>query len=739
MQKIMKVYSSVVVSDLSNDLIQSVDVMYYLSSSSTSLSGGSWVSDPPDWVEGKYYWQKTVTTFKDDSISESDPVCITGAKGSTGTGIVSITEEYYLSTSKESPTGGSWVTNPPAWENGKYIWTRSKIVYSNPSSTEYTTPYCDSSWEAANDVKEDLESQIEEVKSTVSGVSSKVDAVEKSITNKVWQDDITDAINTYDGSTTQILRDRVTEVEQDIDGLTTKVSDVESTVSKKADDSTVTTLSEKVTKMEQDSESFKVTVQNTYVTNDSLSNSLNDYSTTEQMNSAIEAKADEITLSVSSHYATKGEVEDTKSELSLKDDEISQKVTDNTGKITSLTTDLTGITERVEDAEGNISEQTQRVDSIESEIKDARGNSASLKIELDGIKSSVTDLDSEIQTTIEQTDEIRLMVESLEIGGRNLIRNSTFNYDIIGWVIQSGTVYNVISDEVYGNCLQFSHTALGDTGNNRFYQIDFACGGSHINGEEYTLSFYAKADSAITLKAGNVNDLKTFELTTEWIRHSVTYTSTSTGSLTFYVSAANVNAYITQIQLEYGNIPSDWRPASEDLESEVEENYASFNVSINEINSTVASTNEELSEVKQAADEISTEIRDATGSYTLKETFEQVTSKITDAETNMSTQLQQTADGLSVSISSLQDQLSIINKHFEFTDEGLIISSGNSNIKIKLDNEEGLQFLDGETVVAYMDEQKLVITSSEIFESIQIGNFAFTPMDNGSLSFGKIK
>lgn len=75
-----------------------------------------------------------------------------GNTGATGTGISSITEEYYLSTSKTTQTGGSWLTTCPAWQSGKYIWTRSKIVYKDPAKTEYTTPVCSSEWEAVNDV-----------------------------------------------------------------------------------------------------------------------------------------------------------------------------------------------------------------------------------------------------------------------------------------------------------------------------------------------------------------------------------------------------------------------------------------------------------------------------------------------------------------------------------------------------------------------------------------------------------
>ena len=77
---------------------------------------------------------------------------IQGEQGGSGKGISSITEEFYLSTSKTSQTGGSWVTTPPTWVSGKYIWTRSKIVYTNPSSTVYTTPLCSSEWEAVNGI-----------------------------------------------------------------------------------------------------------------------------------------------------------------------------------------------------------------------------------------------------------------------------------------------------------------------------------------------------------------------------------------------------------------------------------------------------------------------------------------------------------------------------------------------------------------------------------------------------------
>ena len=145
--------------------VSTTDVEYYLSTSSTSLSGGSWVTTAPAWMNGKYMWSRTKVVLNNGTPTykpSANGTCIAGATGSigatgstgaTGKGITSITEEYYLSTSKTSQVGGSWVTTPPTWSTGKYMWTRSKIVYNNPTSTVDTTAVVDSSWEAVNEIK----------------------------------------------------------------------------------------------------------------------------------------------------------------------------------------------------------------------------------------------------------------------------------------------------------------------------------------------------------------------------------------------------------------------------------------------------------------------------------------------------------------------------------------------------------------------------------------------------------
>ncbi|WP_065218070.1 MULTISPECIES: hypothetical protein [Butyricimonas] len=61
-----------------------------------------------------------------------------GDKGDTGTagkGVKSVTEQYYLSTSSTTQTGGSWSSTMPAWTTGKYLWTRLITTYTDDSTT----------------------------------------------------------------------------------------------------------------------------------------------------------------------------------------------------------------------------------------------------------------------------------------------------------------------------------------------------------------------------------------------------------------------------------------------------------------------------------------------------------------------------------------------------------------------------------------------------------------------------
>ena len=177
-----------------NSTVAQVDVEYYLSDSNLTLTGGSWSTEAPPWVDGKYMWSRQKITYVDGTYNISNTTCIAGATGPkgedgakgdkgdkgdtgsqgpqgeqgpqgntgpTGTGVNSLTEEYAISDSKTTAPTTGWSTTQPSWSDSYYIWTRTKIVYKNPTSTKYTDPICSTVNDAYNDLALKINGKIE--------------------------------------------------------------------------------------------------------------------------------------------------------------------------------------------------------------------------------------------------------------------------------------------------------------------------------------------------------------------------------------------------------------------------------------------------------------------------------------------------------------------------------------------------------------------------------------------------
>ena len=64
-----------------------------------------------------------------------------GTKGDDGVSVTSTEVEYYLSTSETELSGGTWQPTAPTITDGTYLWSRTKITYSD-GQTAYTGAYC---------------------------------------------------------------------------------------------------------------------------------------------------------------------------------------------------------------------------------------------------------------------------------------------------------------------------------------------------------------------------------------------------------------------------------------------------------------------------------------------------------------------------------------------------------------------------------------------------------------------
>lgn len=142
-----------------NNGLSNVNVQYYLSTSNTTLSGGTWSDNAPSWVDGKYMWSRTKVTNAKGEVSYEPSIngtCIAGATGATGKDgingkdgvngksitIKSKAIEYQASTSGTSAPTGTWTTTIPNVNKGSYLWTRTTVTYSDDTNTvSYSVAY----------------------------------------------------------------------------------------------------------------------------------------------------------------------------------------------------------------------------------------------------------------------------------------------------------------------------------------------------------------------------------------------------------------------------------------------------------------------------------------------------------------------------------------------------------------------------------------------------------------------
>lgn len=134
---------------------------------------------------------------------------------------------------------------------------------------------------------------------------------------------------------------------------------------------------------------------------------------------------------------------------------------------------------------------------------------------------------------------------------------------------------------------------------------------------------------------------------------------------------------------------------------------------------------------------------DAMKSYTTTNAFNEYRELV-------STQFKQTADDFTFQFNNITGDITKLNgetnaqfqeieKYIRFENGNIVLGQTGNQITLRIQNDRILFIQDNnvDNPVAYLSDNKLYITDAEILNSIQLGNFAFKPRQNGSLSFGK--
>ncbi|PQG90635.1 hypothetical protein CUS23_08360 [Enterococcus faecalis] len=255
-----------------NKSVKSSVVTYAVGTSGTTAPTSGWQSTVPSVSSTQYLWTRTVFTLQDNSATTSYSVSkqgtkgdrgdtgatgATGATGSPGTPgqnaptITSVREQFYLSTSNTSQTGGSWSNTIPTWSSGKYYWTRVVTTYSD-SSTTTSTAVLDQGLNQSLVSALEAKSVTETLTTTVNQHATKIELAATNITN--LQGRMTTAESTLTVQAGQIAAKAS---QTSVDSLTGRISSAEASLTvqageivSKASQSSVDALTGRVTSAE---------------------------------------------------------------------------------------------------------------------------------------------------------------------------------------------------------------------------------------------------------------------------------------------------------------------------------------------------------------------------------------------------------------------------------------------------------------------------------------------------------
>lgn len=255
---------------------------------------------------------------------------------------------------------------------------------------------------------------------------------------------------------------------------------------------------------------------------------------------------------------------------------------------------------------------------------------------------------SSFRTTVSETYATKSAVDSIQIGGRNLLYDSTGNIKN-GW---SGNTVITVDGGISGNSLAISRT--GYSGNARYFGTSKKCYLTDFEvGISYTLSAWIKVRSDIELdgngyvmarfRSADNAKLHILSLTVnsktekdKWVYYENTWTinDSDISKLECVALALDKNGMIEacNIKLEKGTKATDWSPAPEDTTAEItslsskqsslEQTVDGFKTTVESTYATNDSVTQKVSAVEQKADKISWIVKSGTSASSMELTSE---------------------------------------------------------------------------------------------------------------------
>lgn len=286
---------------------------------------------------------------------------------------------------------------------------------------------------------------------------------------------------------------------------------------------------------------------------------------------------------------------------------------------------------------------TQEYESYKTTVN---GEIATAKSRLNAAESSISVMKGQIALKVEQTD-IEEAVNNIQVGGRNLLRNSTFNEGLKYWVARSEYAAVVREGRNGENCLKqvgklrtdstITHSTVFSVKTGECYTLSgWAKGANIVKGTtNYFVSIYAsfygtddewKAQEAIL--SGDM------PLTDDWERKVLTFQIPNVAGITsmrisIYARDFTGTIWWDDIQLEKGNKATDWSPALEDIAediAEVDGKFINYSTTV-QMNAAITAAKDSITSTVSRTYATKTEVSSVSGKVTSLESWKQEASQ----------------------------------------------------------------------------------------------------------------
>ncbi|WP_144772135.1 hypothetical protein [Enterococcus casseliflavus] len=111
-------------------------VATYAQSTSGTIPPTTWSATRPNVPAGQYLWTRVVTTYTDNTTSETQTPTLMGEVGDSGVSVTGTQVQFVQTSSTTEPTSG-WSTTRPTPVPGQWLWTRTRNKFSNNTYSDW--------------------------------------------------------------------------------------------------------------------------------------------------------------------------------------------------------------------------------------------------------------------------------------------------------------------------------------------------------------------------------------------------------------------------------------------------------------------------------------------------------------------------------------------------------------------------------------------------------------------------